>query len=706
VNTVSRLYLRYTAPAIVLLCALALAVLWNAPLFGRTVVPYDFQTADFPAFVDAIRAARFDPFSVYNPFNDAGQITTNLLAFFDPLGWVTAVGRQFPAYSALELYYFAHLMLIPVGLLLVAWASEVPRERWWAIVPISFVAFAMGPTLKYLQQANSLVALGYLVLLFGALEAFRRTGALWACLVAGLALAYTTEHWIYASIFVPIPLAAYALANGKELFATRRRVAYAACGVLVALVVMLPAALLDVKIDQTIEVARNLEQLSELVPSDTASLLGAPSYVLPLVALPAALVALVLAAFRRATPFERRVYGVALIVLVLYGFDGLTPFAAAFRHVYPPAEFIRRPYAAWYVIIPFLLFLSVRTLGAWSPRAIQLGTILSAVAVALAAAQTTHWHAVAVVAATLAVTFWRPTLPIVMGAMVVQWGVIDWLPFERSAWHPQPLEARAAYFAPYETLRPILPFEASRSADAYRVANIGLPAEFGPYAGAFAVYNVAADYNTFIPHELVRELGTDQLHGTVLPTYFTTHPDALGGAPWRRLAVRYYLFGPETFAALPRAAFAKPGLKVSELRSYWRVVEDTRAAPFVAAIADDGKSEAVDAAMTRDSFTLTVPARAATVRFAQNYDPWWRARDASGADVSGAVRDDGGQLALAASALRGRSVTLRFTDRKVTLALALTLAVQVVIGLYLAALAVRALLRLPLRRRAAAGAPS
>ena len=705
-STVSRLYRRYTAPAIVLLCAIALAVLWSAPLFGRAVVPYDFQTADFPAFVDAIRAARFDPFSVYNPFNDAGQITNNLFAFFDPLAWVTAVGRQFPAYSALELYYFAHLMLIPAGLLLVAWANDVPRERWWAIVPISLVAFAMGPTLKYLQQANSLVALGYLVLLFGALEAFRRSGALWACLVAGLAMAYTTEHWIYASIFMPIPLAAYALANGKQLFATRRRLAYAACGALVALVVVLPAALLDVKIDRTIEVARNLQQLSEMIPTDTASLLGAPAYALPLVALPAALVALVLAAFRRATPFERRVYGIALIVLVLYGFADLTPFAAAFRHVYPPAEFIRRPYAAWYVIIPFMLFLSARTLGAWSPRAIQLSTILSAVAVAVAATQAAHWHAVAVVAATLAVTFWRPTLAILMGAMIVQWAVIDWLPFERSQWQPQPLEARAAYFAPYETVRPILPFEASHSAGAYRVANIGLPAEFGPFAGAFAVYNVAADYNTFIPHELVRELGTDQLHATALPAYFITHTGALGGTPWRRLAVRYYLFGPAVFAALPRAALAKPGLKVSKLESYWRVVEDTRAAPFVAAVGDGGRSAAVDAAMTRDSFTLTVPAGATTIRFAQNYDPWWHAHDASGADLSNAVRDDGGQLALDASALGGRSVTLRFTDRKVTLALALALAVQLGIVLVYAALAVRALLRLPLRRRAQAGAAS
>lgn len=680
---------------VVLLSALLLAALWSGPLFGITLLPYDFQTGNFPSFIDAVRAAKFDPFCVYNPFNDAGQVTANLFAFYDPPGWIAAASPQLPSYVALEVYYLAHLLLIPIGLLLVAWANDVPRDRWWAIVPISFVAFAMGPTLKYVQQTNALVALGYIVLLFGALEAFRRTGALWAVILAGLSLAYTNEHWIYASIFVPIPLAAYALANGRQLFGSRRRLVFVACGLIVAAVVALPSALLDLKIDRTIEAARDLQQVNEIRPFDAAGFFGAPGGALPLVALPAALFALFLSGLRHATPFERRVYGVALVALVLYGFSEVTPFASMFRHIYPPAGFIRRPYATWYVLVPLILFLSVRSLHAWSPRTIQFGTIISAIAlgIAVASAEGESRFAVAMVGTTLAVTFWRPVLPVLMVALVAQWAVIDWIPFQRSPWHPQPIEQRAAYFAPYETLRSILPFESSRSTGAYRVANVGLPAEFGPSAGAFAVYNTAADYNTFVPHMLVRELGTDQLYSTQLTQYFDAHPEALGGAPWERLAVRYYLFAPAAFAELPRKAVVKSWLRSVTLMSYWHVLEDTRAAPFVAADVGGGYVVPIDAAMTRDSFVFTVPAGSKAIRFAQNYDPWWHAYDAGGADVSGAVRDDGGQLALDTTALSGHSVRLHFTDMRVTLALALAVVAHLIVAVYFGALVIRRIRR-------------
>jgi len=696
-----RLYLKHPALATLLLSALAFAAVWSAPLFGGAVVPFDFQTANYPPFIDAIRAARFNPFCIYNPFNDAGQITPNLFAYFDPPAWVAALSPQFPSYAALQFYYLAHLMLIPVGLLVVAWSNDVPRARWWAIAPLALVAFASGPTLKYLEQTNALVALGSLVLAFGALEAFRRTGALWACLVAGLALAYTAESWFYAAIFAPLPFAAYAIANAKALFGDRRRCIYVICGIAVALLVALPSLLLDVKVDRTVEVARNMQQIGELTTADLARVLGAPGVVLPLVAVPAALFALVLVALRRANALERWVYGITIVALVLYSLSDQTPFAALVRHVYPPAGFIRRAYAAWYVLMPLIFFMSVRALRDWSPTTIRAGTVVSAAALAVACVQGTNVFAAVVVGVTLAVTLWRPGLLLVVAAMVTQWAVIDWLPFEQSAWRPQPIEARLAYFTPYTTLRPILPFEASSSTTAYRVANVGLPAEFGPFAGAFAVYNVAADYNTLIPHELVRELGTDQLHATVLPSYFQANPDALGGAPWERLAVRYYLFSPEAFAAL-QPAIAKRRLKVVIMPSYWRIVEDTHAAPFVASLMDDGRTEPVDAAMVRDAFQLVVPARATRIRFALNYDPWWHAYGANGADLSAAVQDDGGQLSLDARAIRGQSVRLRFTDRTVTIALAASLAVQGGIMLMFAVVLVRAG---ALRRRARGPVP-
>jgi hypothetical protein len=242
------------------------------------------------------------------------------------------------------------------------------------------------------------------------------------------------------------------------------------------------------------------------------------------------------------------------------------------------------------------------------------------------------------------------------------------------------------YLNPYRDVEQYLGSQQASSLTAFRIANIGLPANFGPSAGMFRYYNVAADYNTFIPHELVREVQTDQLHATMLPAYFDTNPQAFASKPWERLAIRYYLIGADTFASLPRAALAKPGLHVVSTQSYWKVVEDDLAAPFVASVDRSGRQAPIAASMMRDSFAFAVPSDVDVVRFAQNYDSWWHAYDDQGVDRSTLLYDDEGQLALSAQSLAGRRVVVSYTDRATTIALALTIIVQLVLGVAYVAL--------------------
>jgi hypothetical protein len=671
-----RVYDRRPLTITLSLSALLLLLVWNAPFFRGAVIPYDYQTAHYPWYVDAVRAARYSPFCLYNPFNDAGQPTWNLFAFNDPIQWLPALGRLLPGYTALETLELAHLILIPIGLLLVAWANDVPRRRWIFVALISLAAFAMGPTLKYMQQSVGIVAYAYVVLLLGALEAFRRSGGIWFALLAGVSAAYVFEAFIYPAIFLPIALLAYAAGNWRELFGSRRRAAYLAAGLVLAVIVAAPALSLGVKIDHTIEIAEHLIQVQEFVPSDILQMLGAPSAALRLVEIPAALVLLAAVGFGSLTKGQRWAYGIGLGVLILYGFGDLTPFGTLFRAVYPLAELVRRPYATWYVVLPFLLVLATLGLRTTNAAVVRIGAaILSIVAIA-GIAQGAAALAAGVVVATLAAVAWRPTVAMLALTTVVQWCIIDWIPFTQSNWQPQPIPAASMYLRPYMDIRQYLGGPAATSNTAFRIANIGLPAQFGPSAGMFEYYDVAADYNTFIPHELVREVGTDQLHAAFLPAYIQTHPDDFAGPGWERLATRYYLLGPNVLAALPARVLARKGLHVIRTGSYWGVVEDTAASPFVAGVESSGGIVPIDAPMSRDSFRFIVPSGVDEIRFAQNYDSWWHAVDDSGINRSALLHDDGGQLALTATPLEGRSLSVFYTNRQTTVALAISIAAQ------------------------------
>lgn len=667
-----------------LLSAAALLLVWSAPLFGGAVIPYDYQAAHYPWYVDAIRAARYSPFCLYNPFNDAGVPAWNLFAFNDPVQWLPVLLPSLPGYTALQSLELAHLILIPIGLLLVAWANDVSKRRWILIVPLSLAAYAMGPTLKLMQQSVGIVAYAYVVLLFGALEAFRRSGSVHFAVLAGVCAAYVFEAFVYPAIFLPIALAAYAYGNRRQLFATRRRAIAILAASVAAVLIASPALLISVKIDRSLEIAYHLVQVALPLP-EALTILGAPSAALALVAIPSAVLALAASAFAGLDGTRRWSYGVAAALLVLYGFGDVTPFGPFFRHVYPLADLVRRPYATWYVLLPFVLVLATIGLRTVDVRVVRMMTAVSLVATAVAAALGAGAIAVVAILLSLFGTVWRPSVVVLVAVATAQWLIIDWIPFSQSDWRPKPIPAAERYLNPYRDVAAYLGGPRSSSLDAFRIANIGLPAQFGPSAGMFQYYNVAAESNTFIPHDLVRELRTGALRATALPKYFQNQPDAFASAPWKRLSIRYYLFGPDVFAALPLSALAKRGLHVVPTASYWRVVEDDSAEPFVVGILSGGGHLPIDAAMTRDSFRLTVTPGTDTIRFAQNYDTWWHAYDDRGVDRSSLLRDDDGQLALSAQGLTGRRVLVTYADRAASIAIAVTIAVQ--LGLALAYLA-------------------
>ena len=684
-----RIYRSNPAGTTLVLSTLALLIVWNAPLFGGAVIPYDYLSAHYPWYVDAIRAARSSPFCLYNPFNDGGQPTWNVFAFNDPLQWLPVYLPLLPGYTALQSFELAHLVLIPCGLLLVARANGVPRERWIWIVGLSVIAYALGPTLKYMQQSVGIVAGAFIVLTFGALEAFRTTGLGRYALLAGACVAYTFEAFVYPAIFLPIVLAAYLIANARELFATRKRVLAIAAATVLALVIAAPALSISLKIDHSLEVSRHLgAQLTELLPLtkvDAAALLGAPASSLRLVALPAALIVLMFLGFSHLTKWQKVCYGVALAALVLYGFGDATVFGSIFRHAYVLADLIRRPYTTWYVLVPMLLVLATIGLRGGPRYLVLASTALSLLAVQASMSDQPSALAVAGILLTLILaTVAGPRIAVLVPLAICQWLVIDWIPFLSSNWQPQPIPVAEMYMRPVADVGSFFGTVQSRSSSAYRIANAGLRAEVGPSAGMFQYYNTAADYNTFIPHELVRELHTAELHALLLPHYFATHPAAIGSAPWERLAVKYYILSPAVLSTIPASRFAHSALHVVKTDSYWKVLQDDDAEPFVAGVRPDGSTVDIPAAMTRDSFTFTVPPSVAAVRFAAIYDSWWHARDVTVDSHTAMLIDDGGQLELTTDGVGGDVVTVAYSDRATVIALSCSIVAQLVILCYLA----------------------
>jgi hypothetical protein len=683
-------YDRRPATVVIGLSAILLAAVWSGPFFGGQVIPYDYQTAHYPWYVDAIRAARYDFACLYNPFNDAGQPTWNIYAFNDPIQWLPVFLPHLPGYTALQSLELAHLILVPCGLLLVARANGVPKERWILIVGISLIGFAIGPCLKYMQQSVGIVAYAYLVLMLGALEAFRTTGNRWYALLAGACAAYVFEAFIYPAVFLPVALAGYALANFRELFASRSRLISLALAMVVAAVIAAPAVLISEKIDHLIEASRHLEQLSEILPTDLLFQLGAPSQMLKLVALPAALIALCVLGFSHVRPQQRVFYGAVIVALALYGFGDSTPFGPIFRDIYPPADLIRRPYATWYVLLPLVLMMSTIGLRGGSRKLVICVTAVSACAIAGSLFVDFNPASCVVLFVSLAVAVMWPRTSFLVGIAVFQWVVIDWSPFLSSNWHPAVIPADAMYMRPYESVRSYFGTAQAKSSAAFRIANIGLPAQVGPSAGMYEYYNVAADYNTFIPHELVTELGTDELHGTTLPGYVAADPEALGSVPWERLAVTYYLVSPSVLASIPARDLSPTGLHVVETASYWKVLKDERASPFVAALSSTGRPSAIDATMTRDSFRFNVPLESISVRFAMNFDTWWHAYDLSDGNRTISLHNSNGQLELPAVGLAGHLIAVRYGNRLTRISLVASIGIQIALaGLFILALIAR-----------------
>lgn len=680
-----------TATKVIAVSIVMLAVVWGGIFFLQLVVPYDYQTADYPEYLESIRAAKYNLACLFNPFNDGGVVSDNLIANFDPLEWLPAIFSRLPNYQVLESFYVLHLALVPIGLVLVARAHDVPKSRWIYIVFLSMMAYALGPTLKYMQQTNAIGAMGLTVFALGALEWFRKSGKSAYVVAAGLALAYSVEHWIYAAVFLPLVLLAYGITHFSELTATRTRVASICIATGIGLIVVLPSVLLDLKYNQTIAISENFNQLTELFPSDLLAMMGAPLDALHLVMIPTALITMVVLGFRSSQRFERLIFLALMLALVAYSFGDITPFGNFFRKIYPIAGVIRRPYAAWYVLIPLMLVIAVRGLRLIDATIVRGTCAVGALAVLGSLAVTSSINRADSVAGgvipdvillgSLAAMVYRPRFSVVFAAAMLQWLVLDQVPFWNSQWRPIVIPASNQYLQPYESVRGFLPFESNSSSDAYRIANIGLPAEFGVSSGAWDIYGIAADYNTSTPRNLAKILNPAPLHAAILPDYVRANPEFLATTSWQRMAVRYYLIGPTVIDSLRPMIKRHPNLRLTDVQSYWSVIEDRAAAPFVSSVFGN-VVRPLKTQMTRDSFRFRAPKIAAEVRLAILYDSWWKATDQTGRDLSSRLFNKNGQLAFNVVAIGGQDIRLHYTNSVVVAAIWVSLFVQLALATF------------------------
>jgi hypothetical protein len=205
------------------------------------------------------------------------------------------------------------------------------------------------------------------------------------------------------------------------------------------------------------------------------------------------------------------------------------------------------------------------------------------------------------------------------------------------------------------------------------VLSVGLPATFGSYAPVFQYYNVGADYGVIFPRALVERSGITNLHAAAIGAEIEADPGKVGSLGLRSMAVRYYFFAPDVYAAVAGALQREPGLVSLDVPGYWRVVRDDRAQPFVVADFPDHTITPVDGTMDRSSVRFTAPPGASDVRLAFTFDPWWHVR-VDGATDDGRLRDIDGQLAVDASGAGLRSITLHYGDRPVAISIALLLA--------------------------------
>ncbi len=700
------LYLRRPLLTATLLAIVGILLAYSPAFVGARLIPYDFQTDYYPWYVDSLRAFRVSPFEMFDPYKLGGVMTFPLLGFYDLIDAAPGFFHLIPNLVGYQALILAHLVLIPIGIAMMLAARGVPPQRAILLVPIALVASALGPDLKYAEWVKPVEAYAYSFLVLGALEMLRASLRVRWAAVLGLALGYSFIYFGESAVYWPLIVLPYFFVY-RDCLLTRRGIASGALAAVIACIVALPCVLVTLKLFNTIQVSESIHLVNTLGPVEALGFAGIPVSAVSLVSVPFTLGALAALSFRVMSRAERIFFGLFVVLAAAYSFATLTPVGPIVRAVYPVARLSRRADVILYLLIPVMVLLAVRSVAVMTDVPARFAAVgVSVFAVLAAVAAIAHQAALLVIAGVALFVLPLAKLRSIgwwSAALVMQWLILCFVPYWTSSWSPQAVTSTDHYFAPFRSLESYLPYRTSDSAAAYRVLSVGLPATFGSYAPVFQYYNVGADYGVIFPRALVERSGITHLHAAEIGAEIEADPGKVGSLGLRSMAVRYYFFGPDVYAAVADSLRRESGLVPLNVPGYWRVVRDDRAQPFVVADFPDHAITPVDATMGRSWIRFTAPPGASDVRLAFTFDPWWHVRVGGTAD-DGRLSDIDGQLAVNASGAGLRTITLRYGDERVVISLALLLALYAGGVAAVAATVRRALVPALAARRAAKAA--
>jgi hypothetical protein len=204
--------------AVVLLCALVIALFWKIALAGRVLAGGDVFTYFYPYWVEATRAFQSGRLPLWNPylFMGAPFLANSQVGVFYPLNW--PLWLLLPAHRSVHLTLVLHLCLAALNAYL--WARVSLRMGWVGAWVVG-AAFALGGYLgAQVEHVNQLQGLAWLPLMLALYDKSpisnprslcQRTGAAaFFGLAVVIALIFLAGHTQTAFISL-VGLAAYSL---------------------------------------------------------------------------------------------------------------------------------------------------------------------------------------------------------------------------------------------------------------------------------------------------------------------------------------------------------------------------------------------------------------------------------------------------------------------------------------------------------------
>ena len=653
---------------------------------GHRCIPWDFLDHHYNEYLTALHAAHHGIFGAYNPYEFGGMFLPNLFAYYDPVFWWPA----FFFHASPDLYqhqfiHLAHFFIIPASLFFLGHLYGVRGRGYYPIAVLSVIAVYVGPTFELMSQGGESETYCWGFAIIAALECYRQSHKLWAIVAAALFVSWATIASNEDMAFWPFALLAYALAFWPELAAKRRFLLDVGLAVAITVVLTLPYFLIEFGLFKYVLVTGQAITIEAATVGSSIAFFGYNNGI-SMLALPGALFVLLAASLARETARARWILGIALGALFLYALGNVTPFEKIFRTIYYPASLFRRPYGALDIALPVTFAFIVRgyfsVTGPLIARYWFAGIASAAFVASLILQPQEILVSVLAFALTLAAIWCYQSRAIVAGVLLAQWVFAIYIPIRTSefypgAWPPVQLTYFNDYKSVVQYMAPITP----DSDHLFRVAGIGVPADFGAKSGVYRYPMLYPGHGTLMPAgvaavvhapEIANDVeGTRNLTAETIVGTVTANPDLMvGSESVRQMSVRYYIIGPMAANVFPTLLHDHPEFKVLN-GGFWSVLYDPKAQPFVRSLDAAGKTKPVRANVEYDHIEATVPSGARYLDVADLYDNWWHASTARGEQLP--VVNNGGMLRIDVAAHAGDAVLLKFENRWLKIAMILEL---------------------------------